>query len=425
MKRCVSIHTFGCKLNQYESQAMAENLGKFEVSFSSESADLFIINSCTVTSEAERKLRQLLRRLKAKNPGSLFIVVGCYSELSPNDLKRLGVDVVLGVKEKRRIKSYVEHLLMEHSDDHEQEFLTVTSSHEGRTRAYLAIEDGCINQCSYCRIRLARGSNIVSKPPELVRKEFEGLVRKGFKEIVLTGVNIGYYGFGEGHNLVDLLKELLKLPGDWRIRLGSVDPDTVDRHFLDLMAREKRMTRHIHLSLQSGSDKILKSMKRNYTTRKYLAVVDEARSLDSRFSFTTDIIVGFPGEERRDFEETMSIIEEVGFLKSHVFRYSNRPGTEAAELKHQIRGEVKRERAKLVLEKAHNSRYLYLSRHIGKSNRVLIERVSSNWSSGYDEYYIPHRIAGTHEGFVYSPVSNLEGCEEVSDVEFHFGSMVH
>ncbi|HDP77572.1 MAG TPA: tRNA (N(6)-L-threonylcarbamoyladenosine(37)-C(2))-methylthiotransferase MtaB [Mesotoga infera] len=424
MRKTVSIYTFGCKMNQYESQAMAERLEDYEVSFSKEQADLFILNSCTVTSEAERKLRQLFRRLKGLNPNSKIIIAGCYSELSPDQLRRLGADEVIGVREKTAIHKFVSKQLNRPDGVEKGDFLTVTSSIEGRTRAFLGIEDGCLNHCSYCRIRLARGNKIVSKPVDLVKKEFSGLVKRGFKEIVLTGINIGYYGFDFDTSLAELLYELEKIPGDWRIRLGSIDPDTMNGSFLELVANSSRMTRHLHLSLQSGSDAVLRSMRRKYTIDAYLGAVERARSIDSRFAFTTDLITGFPGESDEDHRKTLRIIETVGFLKVHVFRFSRRPGTEAAEMTGQIDSGVKKVRSVELMKEAVRSRERYLERQIGWTNRVLIERTDSSLSHGFDEYYIPHRILGRHEGFVDAKIIELQSNEEGSDAELYCRSVV-
>lgn len=426
MKKSVSIFTFGCKLNQYESQAMAERLGKYEIFFSRDKADIFILNSCTVTSQAERKLRQLFRHLRSLNPEAKIMVVGCYSQLSGEELIRLGANEALGVKEKLDIEKYVAKLLGERhndSNDSRDEFLTVSSSLENRTRAFLAIEDGCLNECAYCRIRLARGNKIISKPLKVIKEEFQKLVENGFKEVVLTGLNIGYYGFETGTSLVELLRELEKLPGDWRLRLGSLDPDRVNRDLLKLLSETDKVARHLHLSLQSGSNRVLEAMKRKYTLEQYLEAIDRARAIDCRFSFTTDVIAGFPSESDSDFYKTVEVIKRVVFLKVHVFRYSNRPGTQAAKMNHHVRANLKKERAVALSEVASESRREYLLRHIGRTNNVLVEKRDGSCSRGYDEYYIPHSVVGEHEGFVKSTVMSLESHKEGSDAELYCRSM--
>ena len=424
MKQKVSIYTFGCKMNQYESQAMAEMLHDYQVGFSQDKADLFIVNSCTVTSEAERKLRQLFRRLKGLNPNSKIIITGCYSQLSPYELRERGADEVIGVREKKAIHKYVSRQLNRPDGVAPSEFLTVTSSIEGRTRAFLGIEDGCLNCCSYCRVRLARGSKIISKPIDLVKREFEGLVSRGYREIVLTGINIGYYGFDLDSSLVKLLIELDKLEGEWRIRLGSLDPDRVDGELLHLITTSRRMARHLHLSLQSGSDRILRAMRRKYTVDEYLRAVDRARSVDTRFAFTTDLIAGFPGENDSDHKESLKVVEQVEFLKVHVFRFSRRPGTEAAEMKDQIDSGTKKARSHELIEAGKRSRKKYLERQIGRKASVLIQKTGHTESSGFDEFYAPHAIEGAHEGFVNTTIISIESQREGSDAELYCRSVV-
>lgn len=416
MKETVSFFTFGCKLNQYETEGMAELLqNDFEIVFNSEIADIFVINSCTVTAEAERKLRQLYRRLKAKNPGSKFVIVGCYSELSAEELKRFGFDLILGVKDKLRIKEFLkgntENVCV-------KDYFQVTKGPYGRTRAYIGIQDGCLNNCAYCRIRLARGNRIISKPPEIVAKELKTLVERGFQEIVLTGINIGFYGLEKGYSLIDLLKHLAKTEGEWRLRLSSLDPRLVSNELIEFITNNPKIAQHVHLSLQSGSNKVLKSMNRNYTTKNIERIVAFFRSRNKRFSFTTDVIVGFPGETDADFSETLEFIRHIGFLKVHIFRFSPRPGTEAARMSNQIPGNTKKERADILKTIALEASKDYLKEHVGKLSTVLIEKNDGTFSYGYDEFYIPHRVTGNIEsGFVKVQIGDIEELEAFSDVE--------
>ncbi|MDK2953197.1 tRNA (N(6)-L-threonylcarbamoyladenosine(37)-C(2))-methylthiotransferase MtaB [Kosmotoga sp. DU53] len=416
MKEIVSFFTFGCKLNQYETEGMAELLqNDFMVTFDSEIADIFVINSCTVTAEAERKLRQLYRRLKAKNPGSKFVIVGCYSELSAGELKDLGFDLILGIKDKLKIKEF----LKENTENTcIKDYFQVTKGPYGRTRAYIGIQDGCLNNCSYCRIRLARGNKIISKPPEVVAEELKTLVEHGFQEIVLTGINIGFYGFGEGYSLISLLKQLVKIEGEWRLRLSSLDPRLVSNELITFMTDNPKIAQHVHLSLQSGSDKVLKSMNRNYTTNDVEQIVALFRSRNNRFSFTTDVIVGFPGETDTDFVETLEFVKRIRFLKVHIFRFSPRPGTKAARMSNQISGNIKKERATVLKKVALEASKDYLNEHVGKESTVLIEKNDGIFSYGYDEFYIPHRVTGSIEnGFVKVQIGGIEELEAFSDVE--------
>ncbi|AKI98129.1 tRNA (N(6)-L-threonylcarbamoyladenosine(37)-C(2))-methylthiotransferase MtaB [Kosmotoga pacifica] len=424
----VSIFTLGCKLNQYESQGMAERLNdQFLVAFNNEEADVYIINSCTVTAEAERKLRQLYRRLKKKSPGSLFVVVGCYSETSPNELKQLGFDLVMGVKQKRNIKEALLNLLGSNGSVHyhKAEYFRVSSSPEGRTRAYIGIEDGCLNRCTYCRIRLARGIRIESKPPELVVDEFTRLINAGFKEIVLTGINIGYYGYDRRTSLTELLSTLISIDGEWRIRLSSLDPRLINDELVELItSNPDRVAQHLHLSLQSGSDRVLSLMRRGYTRAKYISVVDAFRRVNPRFAFTTDVIVGFPGETEEDFKDTLEFVREVGFLKVHIFRFSPRPGTEAADMEGQLPGNVKKNRATILKKVAEESSKRYLMKHIGLESKVLIERKESGYSLGYDEYFIHHKISGIFpQDFVTVRTHEILESEAFSSAELHCKSV--
>ncbi|OAA31852.1 2-methylthioadenine synthetase [Kosmotoga arenicorallina S304] len=428
----VSFFTFGCKLNQYESQGMAEKLhDEYKIAFDDDNADIYIINSCTVTAEAERKLRQLYRRLKKKSPKSNFVIVGCYSEVNPEELKELGFDLVLGVKQKVNIRAELSKLLDGEARDKAAEILgqtyfSVSSSPEGRTRAYIGIEDGCLNHCAYCRIRLARGTRIDSKPVELIVNEFTDLLRAGFKEIVLTGINIGFYGFGSSTKLVELLKRLLAFEGNWRIRLSSLDPRLIDQELIQLITENpEKIAQHVHLSLQSGSDRVLKLMKRNYTKNKYRSIVNDFRRNNPRFSFTTDIIVGFPGETREDFLETLDFVRELEFLKIHVFRFSPRPGTEAAKMVDQVPGNIKKERALILKEIAERSSLSYLKKQLGRESLVLIERSDGKYSFGYDEYFIQHKVPGSlPKEFIRVRTSEIFESGAFSSAEFHCKSMV-
>ena len=427
MRRKVSIYTFGCKLNQYESQGMAEELAEnYDLSFGSSTADIFIVNSCTVTGEAERKLRQLYRRLKKMNPSSLFVVAGCYSEVSPDELEKLGFDLILGVKDRLRIKEKIGELLSESEVSRSREFFVVSSSPDGRTRAYVGIEDGCLNHCSYCKIRLARGHEIVSKPVGVVLDEVAVLLKRGFKEIVLTGINIEFYGRDTGENLVQLLRELSAINGDFRVRLSSIDPGTVDERLLDIVVNSERFAQHFHLSLQSGSDRILRLMKRGYTVRDYLSITEKIRAMNPRFSFTTDVIVGFPGETTDDFRETVSFVRLVEFLKVHIFRFSPRKGTLAATMDCQIDNTLKKIRAGQLRDVALVGSDQYLKKQLGAVSRVLVERIHGGLSYGYDEYYIPHVIecSSLQNEFVDVCVREIKRTEAWSDAELCCGSVV-
>ncbi len=401
----VRILTFGCKVNQYESELMAEKLEKegFLVVPDGIEADIYIINTCAVTKEAERKFKQALRRIKREHKSSEIIVTGCYVQLKPEEAKKLEVDMVLGIKEKKDISRYINLLngkkVVRISNVNEEEVLMekVRGSIEERTRAYIKVEDGCDRSCTYCAIRLARGTKIRSKPLKIVVEEAEELLKRGYKEIVITGVNVGRYGVDIGENLVSLLKSLLKLEGDYRIRLSSMNVEDVSDDLIDLFQNEK-LCPHLHLSLQSGSNRILKLMGRRYTIEQYLKIVEKLRKVDPLFSITTDIIVGFPGETEKDFEETLEIVRKVLFTRVHAFRFSAREGTPASRMKDQIPGNVKKERLEELLKLAKSVSREYRKKGIGKIRRVLIERNIGGISKGYDEYYVHHEFFGGKVG---------------------------
>jgi len=401
----VRILTFGCKVNQYESELMAELLEKegFLVVPDGIEADVYIVNTCAVTKEAERKFKQTLRRIRREHKSSEIIVTGCYVQLKPEEAKKLEVDMILGIREKKNISKYI-HLLngkriVRISDINEEKVLTerVRGSIEERTRAYIKVEDGCDRSCTYCAIRLARGTKVRSKPPELVVEEVEELIKRGYREIVITGVNVGRYGIDIGENLVNLLRKLLKLEGDYRIRLSSMNVEDVSDDLIDLFQSEK-LCPHLHLSLQSGSDRILRLMGRRYTTEQYLRTVEKLRKIDPLFSITTDIIVGFPGESDEDFEETLAIVKKVLFTRVHAFRFSARDGTPASRMVGQIPGNVKKERLEKLLELAKVTSREYKRKGIGMVRRVLVEKSIGGISSGYDEYYVHHEFFGGKAG---------------------------
>ncbi|TYB87279.1 MAG: tRNA (N(6)-L-threonylcarbamoyladenosine(37)-C(2))-methylthiotransferase MtaB [Kosmotoga sp.] len=426
MNKRVSIFTYGCKLNQYETEIMRERLSqKYNVSLEGEQADLFIINTCTVTAEAERKTRQLIRRLKRENRKASFVAVGCYSKLSPDDFKYMDFDYVGGIEEKSSIDKIVDAIL--NNDEPVTKNVEHAVAKKGpadRTRAYLAIQDGCINNCAYCRIRLARGSKIKSKDRDLVLEEFRQFIIDGYREIVLTGVNIGYYGFDRNDSLLGLLKYLSTVQGDWRLRLSSIDPRTMMDELIDYITNHENIAQHIHLSLQSGSNSVLKRMRRNYTVESYESIVNKLRSKNERFSFTTDIIVGFPGETENEFKETCLFVKKMGFLKTHIFRFSPRPGTEAYTMKNEISGTIKKNRARLLREIAKESSENYLEAQVGKESTVLVENTVNNNSIGYDEYYIQHIVNGIHtEGFVRVKIQKTERSGAFSNAELCCESM--
>ena len=402
MKCKVSFITFGCKMNQAESQALADKLSPhFDIRFEEKmgKSDIYILNTCAVTSEAERKVRQTIRRLKKLNENSKIIATGCYSVSDPEELKKVGADLVLGNLDKKQI----DRLLHEegiYSDKHfwyhneNYHILVPSESYDNRTRVFLPIEEGCINSCTFCKIRFLRGIKIVSLPKEEVIERIEKFIERGYKEIVLTGTNLGYYGLDNSETLEELLNQIGKRFGDKeiRIRITSLYPEIITENLSAILNAYPIFERHIHLSIQYFSDKILESMNRRYNRKMIYTAIENLRKYDSHFSITCDLIVGFPGEDKEDLRIMFDSIEELKLLKIHSFRYSPREGTVAAKMKNQIPGNEKKVRLSQMKRSADLSRKNYLKSMIGSRVKVLIESLSKDSFFGYDEYYIPHNI---------------------------------
>ncbi len=418
----VSFYTLGCKVNQYETEALREKFAaagyRVDSSVADENqkesvaaADVFIINTCTVTNLADRKSRQYIRRAKRENPEALIVVTGCYAQIDPEAVAAIeGVDLIVGTNEKQNIVSYVGDLLDDRgvsrhvlSYDEINDYCSdgIVHAIESRTRAYVKIQEGCNRFCTYCIIPYARGK-VRSRDEAEILEEVRGLVEAGFKEIVLTGINTALYGaehnvqteiLGVGNNtqevfekekrhfgLSQLLKKIDDIPGNFRIRLSSLEPTVVSPEDVESILDSKRLCPHLHLSIQSGSDNVLRMMNRRYTRSEYLDIVKLLRnsgvnrsSDESLFGITTDIIVGFPGETEEDFLDTLDLVRNAGFSKVHVFRYSPRKGTKAAEMPNQVSGKVKAKRAEVLMEEAEKAANAFMESMIGSEVRVLIE----------------------------------------------------
>ena len=355
--RSVGLYTLGCKVSQYETEAIGEAFEKrgFKVMPFDTPCDAYVINTCTVTAESDRKSRQIIRRAISKNPDAVVAVVGCYSQRAPEDILGIdGVDIVIGTDKKLDVVGRVEFLLdnpaqkpyscVEALDNVTFEPMTITKA--PRTRAYVKIEDGCESKCTYCAISPARG-RVRSKLPADVIAEVEALYKSGTREIVLTGIETGSYGkdFDFDYGLADLIVELDKRGSCERIRLGSLAPELIGKSFVDKVKDVKIFAPHFHLSIQSGSDNVLRGMKRRYSRKMALENIEYIKKNIPGSYFTTDLMVGFPGESEEDFLDTISFTREVGFIDAHVFAYSKRAGTPAASYDGQIPENVKRERS--------------------------------------------------------------------------------
>jgi len=401
----VAFHTLGCKVNHYETEAMREAfVSRGAISAGEEEpADVYIINTCTVTNIADRKSRQYIRRMKKENPDALIVVTGCYAQVEPEEVALMPeVDLVIGNGQKSMICDMVieklshrdagrteVHVLPRRELTEYEDMGLVTSSEPGMTRAYIKIQEGCDRFCSYCLIPYARGP-VRSRPPEEIVSEAAMLLDSGVREIVLTGINTALYGTepGFGCELADLLARLDAIDGDFRIRLSSLEPTVVDKEHVEKIIRFKRLCHHLHLSVQAGSDHILRSMNRHYTRAEYLDIVKAIRDYDPVFGITTDIIVGFPGETDADFEDTMDIARRSEFGKIHVFRYSPRKGTAGASLPDAVPGDIKIRRS-FELEKAGSEiTSEFRMKNIGMEHTVLIEERRDDYLTGFTGNYI-------------------------------------
>ena len=399
----VGILTLGCKVNQYESEAIAEELEKNGVCVIEHNriCDAYIINTCTVTAESDRKAKQFIRRAISKNPDAYIVVTGCLAQSSPEELTEiLGVDAVVGNTEKLVAAHKVLELLKQGRKNENPsvsvsdidaacfEQMSITSF--GRTRAYVKIEDGCENRCTYCIIPSARGK-VRSKAPEDIIKEVTELTKNGCREIVLTGIETASYGKDLGNvRLEDLLEQVDAIEGIGRVRLGSLDPSLIRPEFAEKISKLSSLAPHFHLSLQSGSSRILALMKRKYNADMAMRAIELLREKIPNVKFTTDVIVGFPDETDEDFEATADFVSRANFLMVHIFPYSKRKGTLAAEMKNQIPTATKKERLHALEAIAAQSRKKILEEKISGSPEctVLFETFSDGIATGHTDDFV-------------------------------------
>lgn len=400
MKNTYNIITLGCKVNQYESEAVEEIFKARGFERKENNADVYVINTCTVTNMSDRKSRQMISRARNDNPDAIIAVMGCYSQVKPEDVAKIeGVDIILGSRNKEEVVDLCEDMLQNKeaidqvisvSEEKTFEDLEISNQTE-MTRAYMKIQDGCNMYCSYCLIPYARG-NVVSRPMDSIVKEAERLAKNDFKEIVLTGIHVASYGkdFKDGTSLIDVIENVAKVEGIERIRLSSMEPRHITSDFLERMKATKKACDHFHLSLQSGSDDVLKSMNRKYDTKVFKEKIDLIRQVFPNAGLTTDIIVGFPGESDENHKETMDFVKEIKFAKTHLFKYSKRDGTKAAAMKGQVNGNIKKDRLKDLEAIEKTNREEFLQKQVGKTLSVLFEEKSDmeGFKSGYSTNYL-------------------------------------
>ena len=414
----VAFHTLGCKVNHYETEAMREafvSRGAVSVG-EDEAADVYIINTCTVTNIADRKSRQYIRRMKKVNPDALIVVTGCYAQVEPVEVAAMPeVDMVVGNGQKSRICGMVLEKLAGRTVSQVsvlprneltmyEDMGLVSSSEPGMTRAYIKIQEGCDRFCAYCLIPYARGP-VRSRPPEEILREAAMLLDSGVREIVLTGINTALYGTEPGAqcSLADLLSDLDKIDGEFRIRLSSLEPTVVDKNNVEQIIRFSRLCHHLHLSVQNGSDRILRSMNRHYTRDEYLEIVRAIREFDPLYGITTDIIVGFPGETESDFADTIDIVRQAGFGKVHVFRYSPRKGTVGAGLPDAVPGQTKIDRSDALERISADVARDFIRKNMLVEHTVLIEEHQAGYTTGYTDNYI--RVYIEDSDYVLEPGS--------------------
>ncbi len=405
--------TLGCKVNQYETQALSEALAKegFLTVSENEEADVYIINSCTVTAESDKKTRQAVRRFKREHPQSVVVLTGCMPQAYPSAAQELTeADIIAGNKNNSELPKIIKKYLSErkraleteqhgNSDDFVPCFI---SSFEERTRAAIKIEDGCNRFCSYCIIPYARG-RVRSKEPADIKKEAEALAKNGYREIVLVGINLSSYGTDKNLSLCDAVSTVCAVEGIERVRLGSLEPDHMTPEMINGLKKEKKLCPQFHISLQSGCTQTLKRMNRHYDAQEYRQICCNLRENFEDCTITTDVMVGFAGETDEEFEQSLAFVKEIGFEKVHVFPYSVREGTRAASFPNRQDKKTKHARAKRMADAANEIRNEFLKRQIGKTVNVLAETKEADGScTGYTANYTPVKIkAGAECGKFY------------------------
>lgn len=423
----VAFVTLGCKTNQYETDALMDIFYKhrFDVVDYDDFANIYVINTCTVTHVGDKKSRQMIRRAKKNNPDSIVVVCGCYAQISPDEVAAIeDVDIVIGTDSRNQILDYIAQY---QSGQTEKPYIIVEDIMKIRvfeemsvsqvmthTRAFIKIQEGCNQYCSYCIIPYARGQ-VRSRTLNHVLEEVRLLTEKGYQEFVLTGIHIGSYGLDlKDVALIDLLEALHEIEGVKRIRIGSVEPRLITNDFINRLKYLPKICEHFHLSLQSGSISVLKRMNRKYTPDDFLASVARLRSIYDAPSLTTDLIVGFPGETEAEFLETMAFVEKVAFSEIHVFQFSKREGTPAATMPDQIEGRVKKARSEKLIHLGNQLNHAYKTQFIGRTLDVLIEEVKGQMVIGHSTNYLNVQIeAALKQGEIVKVTAIMDENEKI------------
>ena len=425
-----AFYTLGCKVNTYESEVNMEifkNNG-YEIVPFNEKADVYVINTCSVTNTADSKSRKMIREAVKRGNNAIVVVMGCYSQIKYLDVANIpGVSIVIGTSNKSKILDLIEEYkktkkqIVKVFDLKDISFEDMNlDKYEKHTRAFVKIQDGCNNYCTYCIIPYVRG-NVRSKPKNLVIKEITELANNGYKEVVLTGIHTGHYGKDlKDYDFSDLLSEIEKIDGIERIRISSIEIVELDNKFMEVLKKSKKIVNHIHIPLQSGSDTILKKMNRRYLMKDFINKINEIRSIRPDIAITTDVIVGFPGETDELFDETVESIKKVDFTELHVFPYSKREGTPASTMPNQVDESIKKERVRKLIELSSSLKYKYYSSLIGKEEYLLTETIIDNYIYGHLTNYGFARIKleGNTTNSIYKVklVSYNNDCFEVEKI---------
>lgn len=398
-----ALHNLGCKVNAYETEAMQELLEKngYEIVPFKEGADVYVINTCTVTNIADRKSRQMLHKARKMNPDAIVVATGCYVQTEKQKVDEC-IDIVLGNNKKKDIVKVLEQYEQEHrrtsdlidighTKEYEELHLSKTGDH---TRAYIKVQDGCNQFCSYCIIPYARG-RVRSREKADVIEEVKTLAQNGYKEVVLTGIHLSSYGVDHEDNLLSLILAVHEVDGIERIRLGSLEPGIITEEFVKTISKLPKMCPHFHLSLQSGCNATLRRMNRKYTAEEYAAKCALIRQYFAHPALTTDVITGFPGETESEFEESRAFVDSIDFYETHIFKYSRREGTKAAAMKDQVPEQIKAERSKVLIALSEEKQSRFEEELIGKTQEVLmeeaIERDGEIWQIGHTKEYVKIR----------------------------------
>lgn len=411
----VALHNLGCKVNSYETEAVQQMLEErgYEIVPFQEYADIYIINTCSVTNMADRKSRQMLHRAKKKNPDAIVVAMGCYVQTAPEEVKKdAAVDIVIGNNKKHELPELLEKYEKEKQQNGEPEFAMLDINEKGQeyeelflgktaehTRAFIKVQDGCNQFCSYCIIPYARG-RVRSRKTEDVLKEIENLAGQGYKEVVLTGIHLSSFGVDTGDSLLHLIEEVHKIEGIARIRLGSLEPRIITEEFAEALAKLPKICPHFHLSLQSGCDATLKRMNRRYDTEEYANKCAVLRKYFQHPAITTDVIVGFPGETEEEFRTTKEFLKQIHFYEMHIFKYSKRKGTRAAVMENQVPEETKAERSSELLSMEQEMSAEFRETYLGSTKEVLLEEEmeidGKKYFTGYTKEYV--KVAVLAEG---------------------------